>query len=219
LDVETSLSEPWTELDAAGKPTFPALPLHVPEIVCWLVSTDGRDLELHCWDRTEMPEAKGLALLSATLREANRLVTYNGRGFDMPLLSLRALAAGIDWSWWESRRARYPSWKTPLWHVDLFDQLSEYGAARGLSLDRVSRLCGLAGKVDMHGSEVDAALKRGERARVRDYCARDVFLTFVLYLRWCASHGGVKTGDAERDATAWARGQRWLSQFFAEAAA
>lgn len=214
LDVETSLLETWAE------DSFPPLPLHVPEIVCWLISDDGKRFELHCWDLAEMPEARGLRLLSDTLKSSDRLVTWNGRGFDMPLLSLRALATGVDWSWWEQRRHRYPNYKTPLWHYDLMDQLSDYGAARGLSLDRVSRICGLAGKVDLHGGEVGAALRRGERARVRDYCARDVFLTFVLYLRWSASHGQARgAGDAERDAEAWARGNRWLAQFYAEVAA
>lgn len=77
LDIETSLREPWTETDAAGKPTFPPLPLHVPEIICWLTAWDGA-LELHAWDRAAETEQTGLCRLDPALRVAERLFNLRG---------------------------------------------------------------------------------------------------------------------------------------------
>lgn len=211
LDVETSLREPWTE------PTFAPLPLHQVEIACWLVAENG-STEMRFYDRAvdedSVDGCLGLKRLAADLRAADRLVTWSGRGFDMPLLSLHALAEGVDWAWWEARRHRFPNYKTPLFHFDMQDQLSDYGAARGLSLDRVARLLGL-GKQGMHGADVGAYLERGERVQVMAYCMNDVLITYLIYLRWSATHGGAAAAlDAYERALTWAKQHSVLGSFY-----
>jgi hypothetical protein len=207
LDLETSISEPWED-------GFPPLPLHVPEIACMLIA-DGGELDLRVWDRAVEPEPVGLARIGAVLDEARRLVTFNGRGFDMPLLSLRAMVTGTDWSWWETRRHRFPGYNKALWHYDILEQLGDYGAARGLLLDRVAKLLGL-GKQGMHGADVAEALRDGRRADVAAYCANDCLITYVIYLRWYASHGGDPAAAIAADrALEWAKNNSVLSRFYA----
>lgn len=218
IDIETSLREPWTETGPDGKPTFAPLPLHQPEIVCWLVA-DAGELEIQTWDRAETSEQIGMGRIGLALHAANRCVGWNSRGFDLPLLSLRAMAVGADWSWYESRRHRYPNYRQPLWHYDIMDQLSDYGAARGLSLDRVAGLLGL-GKQGMHGGDVFGELAAGRRAEVRDYCANDCLITYLVYLAWSASHGGATGARAAYQATLeWAAQHPILSRFYGESAA
>src|SRR4051794_11667901 len=69
------------------------------------------------------------------------------------------------------------------------EQFSDYGACANMGLDDMARAIGLPGKLGTHGSEVDAMVKRGEIAKVRDYCESDVLNLFVLYVRWALLSG------------------------------
>ena len=112
---------------------------------------------------------------------ADRIVTWNGRRFDMPLLNLCAMETGIDWSFWIDRRHRFPNYRNPLRHYDLADQIGDY--ATSLGLDATARRLGLAGKLDVDGSQVRDIWEDDPDLVVR-YCCEDVFETFMIYLRW-----------------------------------
>jgi len=125
-------------------------------------------------------------------RRAARVVTWNGRGFDLPVLRLRAMMYGIPaeaWfkgaSKWEGYTQRY----APDWHCDLMEQLSDHGACRNLPLQDVAVALGLPGKIGGHGSEVAAMIGRGEIERVRAYCEADCLNLFALYVRWALLAG------------------------------
>jgi predicted PolB exonuclease-like 3'-5' exonuclease len=232
LDIETAPGEPYDDVNMVRKPDgsdsstwvaepkFPPLPLHVPEVICWLnvESVAGKPtFEMTIYDRgAEMTEADALNLLARDLKSAGRLVSWNGRGFDMPLLNLRAMKFGVDWSFWEDRRHRFPNFKKPLFHYDMQDQLGDYGAARSIALDRTAKLIGLPGKVGIDGGEVKAALEAGDRRRVIAYCCNDVFETYMVYLAYANSHlGGGKHAQAVVDAAMeWAKSDRYLSEFY-----
>ncbi len=117
-----------------------------------------------------------------------RLVSFNGRGFDLPVLKLRALKYGIDANWlfnsgdkWSNYGSRYDN----TWHVDLADVLADYGAARGApKLDEVCTLIGLPGKLDVSGAHVADMYAEGRLRHIRDYCETDILNTYLLYLRW-----------------------------------
>jgi hypothetical protein len=73
------------------------------------------------------------------------LVTWNGRGFDLPVINLRSLMHGVPCKWYyDNRDVRYRY--SAEGHLDLMDFLGDYGAARNMKLGDVARLVGLPGK-------------------------------------------------------------------------
>jgi hypothetical protein len=119
------------------------------------------------------------------------LVSWNGSGFDLPVLSYRALRHGVNARrYWEAgdsdRDFRYNNYLSRFhWrHVDLMDVLSGYGARNRASLELAAQLIGLPGKLGIGGAQVWAAYRRGELAAIRDYCETDVLNTYLIYLRF-----------------------------------
>lgn len=116
-------------------------------------------------------------------RERPHLVSYNGRGFDMPVIALRCLRHGVPLRFYyqdRDYRFRY----TDEGHMDLCDFLSDHGAARYISLDAAARLIGLPGKVGIDGSQVEALYHSGQLDAIKRYCLADVVQTAFLLLRF-----------------------------------
>ena len=119
------------------------------------------------------------------------LVSWNGSGFDLPVLNYRALKHGVvAHKYWEigetDRDFRYNNYLSRFhWrHIDLMDVLSGYGASSRASLDTAAQLIGLPGKLGLGGAHVWSAYQRGELAAIRDYCETDVLNTYLIYLRF-----------------------------------
>ena len=111
------------------------------------------------------------------------LVTWNGRGFDLPVLTLRSLRHGLSWPWYyQERDYRYRY--SEQGHLDLCDFLSDHGAARMTSLDGAARLIGLPGKDGVDGSQVEGLFHAGQIEALRRYCLHDVTQTAFLFLRY-----------------------------------
>lgn len=119
------------------------------------------------------------------------LVSWNGAGFDLPVLHYRSLLHGVTAArYWETgehdtsfRYSNYLSrfhWR----HMDLMDILSGFQGRGRASLDDVATLLGFPGKLGMHGADVWGAYLRGELARIRAYCETDVLNTYLVYLRF-----------------------------------
>jgi predicted PolB exonuclease-like 3'-5' exonuclease len=119
------------------------------------------------------------------------LVSWNGAGFDLPVLNYRSLLHGITAArYWETgdsdssfRFSNYLSrfhWR----HLDLMDVLSGFQGRGRASLDDVATLLGFPGKVGMHGSQVWEVYLAGGLGRIRDYCETDVLNTYLVYLRF-----------------------------------
>jgi predicted PolB exonuclease-like 3'-5' exonuclease len=126
------------------------------------------------------------------------LVSWNGSGFDLPVLALRALRHGVDaHRYWEvgdsDRDYRYNNYLSRYhWrHIDLMDVLSAYGASARGSLEVVAQLIGLPGKLGIGGAQVWAAYQRGELGAIRDYCETDVLNTYLIYLRFQLIRGEI----------------------------
>ncbi len=128
---------------------------------------------------------------------APRLVSWNGNGFDLPVMRYRAMLHGIaapelyrvdgDWKWNNYQNRFHDR------HVDLMDVLSGYGASRRAGLGTLSELVGLPGKSFVEG-EVWEHVFAGEEELVREYCKLDVLLTLLLYLNWEVHRGNLKAG-------------------------
>jgi predicted PolB exonuclease-like 3'-5' exonuclease len=110
-------------------------------------------------------------------------VTWNGRGFDLPVLMLRSLRYGVSAPWYYRKagyRYRYSTDK----HIDLCDVLADHGATRMTSLHGAARLIGLPGKDGVDGSQVEALYRTGQIEALRGYCLSDVAQTAFLFLRY-----------------------------------
>jgi 3'-5' exonuclease len=121
-----------------------------------------------------------------------RVATWNGKGFDLPVLRVRAMMHGISAGTWYMSGTKWDSYTqrfAPDWHCDLMEQLSDYKACAVMKLDDIAVALGLPGKIGGHGSEVEAMVERGEIDKVRAYCECDCLNLFVLYVRWALLTG------------------------------
>jgi predicted PolB exonuclease-like 3'-5' exonuclease len=116
-----------------------------------------------------------------------RLVSFNGRNFDLPMLMVRALKYNLsipsyfdNSNKWENYRVRY----SENFHTDLIEVLGNYGAVRGLKLDVLAQMAGLPGKFDVHGDEVYKLYFEGELQKIEEYCESDVLNTYWLWLKY-----------------------------------
>lgn len=143
-------------------------------------------------------------ILSEFLKYLNKnnpkLVSFNGRGFDLPLIMLRAMKYSLDASAyfeqdnvsinknkWDNYRSRY----SENFHIDLLDSLSSFGIARNMRLDVVCQMLNLPGKFDTDGSEVHNLYYAGDLQKIDDYCQSDVLNTYWLYLKYQILQGKI----------------------------
>ena len=134
-----------------------------------------------------------------------QLVSWNGGGFDLPVLHYRGLIHGVQcpryWDMgeddkdfkWNNYISRYHSR-----HLDLMDLLAMYQPRGSAPLDQLARLMGLPGKLGMDGSAVWGAWLEGRADEIRDYCETDVVNTFLVFLRFQMMRGLLTA--AEHDA-------------------
>ncbi len=136
------------------------------------------------------------------------LVTWNGTGFDLPVLHYRALLYGITGSrYWESgENDQSFRWNNYLSryherHLDLMDVLSAYQPRASAPLDKIATLLGYPGKMGMEGSQVWAHYQQGDLLGIRNYCETDVLNTYLVYLRFQQIRGKITAVDYETACT------------------
>ncbi len=110
------------------------------------------------------------------------LVTYNGRGFDLPVIVARCLRHGLAFRYYfQASDMRYRF--SAQGHLDLMDYTTDYGATRAVSLDTLAKLIGLPGKVGVDGKDVGPLVQDGRIDEVNAYCLCDVVQTAGVFLR------------------------------------
>lgn len=121
--------------------------------------------------------------LGAWLERARpTIVTWNGRGFDMPVIMSRAFKHGVPMAfWYRDRNTRYRF--SIEGHFDLMDFIADFGATRSSRLDVFAKLVGFPGKVGVDGSQVQPMVFAGRLREVADYCLCDVVQTTAVLLR------------------------------------
>ena len=113
-----------------------------------------------------------------------QLVSWNGGGFDLPVLNYRALVHGLSAKrFWEPGRNNYYNRYQDM-HLDLMDVLAMYQPRNNAPLDEVAQLAGLPGKIGVGGAKVWETWLAGDAAAIRDYCEADTVNTYLLYLRY-----------------------------------
>ena len=183
------------------------MPNHLQQVVaiaCAMKDGDG----FRVWSIGEPSDAEPELIrrfFDGIERYTPQLVSWNGGGFDLPVLQHRALIHGIRaaryWEWGDDdREFRYNNYLSRYHtrHLDLMDVLAQYQPRGGAGLDAMARLCGFPGKIGMDGGEVAAAVAAGRIADVRGYCECDALNTYLLYQRFRLMRG-------ELDPSAYAR--------------
>ncbi|NCF26899.1 MAG: 3'-5' exonuclease [Gammaproteobacteria bacterium] len=124
-------------------------------------------------------------------RYSPTLVSWNGSGFDLPVLHYRSLLHGIVASrYWETgaddSSFRWNNYLSRFHerHTDLMDVLSGHQPRASVSLQDMALLLGLPGKLGMHGALVWEHYLAGDVEGIRNYCETDVLNTFLVYLRF-----------------------------------
>ena len=119
------------------------------------------------------------------------LVSWNGGGFDLPVLHYRSMLHGVvaPRYWDTGEDDREFKWNNYLnrfhhRHTDLMDVLSAYQARAVTKLDMMATLLGFPGKMGMSGAKVWDYFLAGQLKEIRDYCETDVLNTYLVYLRW-----------------------------------
>jgi hypothetical protein len=135
-----------------------------------------------------------------------QLVSWNGGGFDLPVLHYRGLKHGVvaDKYWDMGEDDREYKWNNyisryHMRHLDLMDLLALYQPRANAPLDAMAKLCGLPGKLGMDGSQVHAAYLNGQLDDIRRYCETDVMNTWLMYCRFQKMRGGFTEAEHERE--------------------
>jgi len=120
-----------------------------------------------------------------------QLVSWNGGGFDLPVLHYRSLVHGISAPryWDQGEDERDFKWNNYISryharHLDLMDLLALYQPRNNVPLDEMTKLIGFPGKLGMDGSQVWGAFQDGKLGEIRGYCETDAANTYLLYLRF-----------------------------------
>ncbi len=196
-----------------GKNAFPRQPFHKVVAISFLEADLERDgqgetyllKELRSGGEAGFDEKQLLqGFFGYFERLKPRLVSYNGRGFDLPVLKYRAMKHGIGAPWlyqggdkWNSYVSRYSA----DWHCDLLEVLSDYGGSARVKLDEVCAVMGFPGKFGVDGSKVAGLYDDGKIQEIRDYCETDVLNTYLVYLR-LMHHKGTVSSEAYNRAIA-----------------
>jgi len=134
-------------------------------------------------------------------KRAPQLVSFNGRGFDVPVLKYRAMTHGLScprwfregdkWNNYESRYSRD-------YHCDLLEVLSDFGASARCSMDEVAAAFKVPGKLETAGDNVRQMFEDGQIEAIRDYCETDVLSTMLIFLRHQLFTGALSEGAYAR---------------------
>jgi len=182
------------------------LPLHQHRVVaisCALRERDG----FKVWSLGEPDEPEGQLIqrfYDGIDKFTPQLVSWNGGGFDLPVLNYRAMIHGVHAArYWEmgdeDRDFRYNNYigRYHTRHLDLMDLLGLYQSR--VPLDEFAQLMGLPGKIGMHGSAVWEAFRDGRIEAIRSYCEADVANTYLIYLRFQRLRGTLSATGYERE--------------------
>ncbi len=209
LTPEDAIQRAQTEARELSRDGSDFLPVtfQIPVAVCVLrVAADFSLQALSCLDA---PEYRSEEIVRkfwlGSARYKAKLVTFNGRGFDLPLLELAAFRYGCSArEHFYNSRNRYNGN-----HIDLFDWLSNFGACRltgGLNL--LAKMLGKPGKMEMAGDQVYALWRAGRTREINDYCMFDTLDTYFVFLRTRVLLGEITLDEEKRFVD---RAKTWLN--------
>ena len=186
--------------------TFLPLPYHrVVALSAVIADEFGRFIKVGDFGEGEDEEERIIRHFFRFIEEKNpKLVSFNGRGFDMPMLLIRAMKYNLSFpAWfdqnnpmlnktkWENYRQRFAEG----FHLDLLDSMGSFGAVRNLKLDTLCTMAGIPGKYDVSGDQVLDLYYAGKHDLIKEYCQSDVLNTYWLYLKYELLRGDLTLED------------------------
>ena len=184
------------------------LPLHLHRIVaisCVLRATD----EIRVWSLGDLEDSESELIrrfFDGIEKFTPQIISWNGGGFDLPVLHYRGLLNGISatryWDMgeddrdfkWNNYISRYHTR-----HLDLMDLLARFQPRANAPLDEIAQLLGFPGKVGMSGGRVWEKYQEGKLVEIRDYCETDVVNTYLVYIRFQLMRGLINTAAYEEE--------------------
>ena len=184
-------------------------PLHLQRVlVISCVFRNSEGLRIHSFvDHDGHSEGKVVQNFFRTIEKHQpQLVSWNGSGFDLPVLHYRGLRHGVEASkYWDlgedDREYKWNNYisRYHMRHLDLMDLLAMYSPKNNAPLDAMAKLCGFPGKLGMDGSQVYAQFLAGDTEEVRRYCETDVMNTYLVYCRFQKMRGGFTAAEYEQE--------------------
>jgi len=180
------------------------LPLHLHRVVVISCALRERD-SFKVWSLGEAGDDEGVLIqrfFDGIEKYTPQLVSWNGGGFDLPVMHYRGLIHGVNAArYWDMGEGDYKDSRDFKWnnyisryhsrHLDLMDLLAMYQPRANAPLDQIAQLMGLPGKLGMDGSAVWDAYQDGKIADIRNYCETDVANTYLVFLRFQLMRGAL----------------------------
>lgn len=186
--------------------TFLPLPYHKLVALSAVITDEfGRFIKVGDFGEGKDDEESIIRHFFSFIEDKNpKLVSFNGRGFDMPMLLIRAMRYNISFpAWfdqsnpmlnktkWENYRQRFAEG----FHMDLLDSMGSFGAVRNLKLDTLCTMAGIPGKYDVSGDQVLDLYYADKLDLIKEYCQSDVLNTYWLYLKYELLRGDLALED------------------------
>jgi len=189
---------------------FIPVTFHVPVAIC--VARVARDYRLQAFTCLDSPQYRSKEItrkfwlgmahycsVETAGQDRAKLVTFNGRGFDMPLLELAAFRHGLQARDHYLSRDRY---RGPL---DLQEFFTNFGGCKMVGgLNLLAKMLGLPGKMETKGHQVYDLYREGKLQEINEYCLCDTLDTYFIFLRTRVLKGDI-TLEREAEIVADAR--------------
>jgi predicted PolB exonuclease-like 3'-5' exonuclease len=217
-----TLRPEWQELDdvslferfvAEREQEF--FPLHLQKIVAiaCVLRWEHHRLHIKSLGTTHDDEASLLRAFFALIEKYRpQLISWNGHGFDQPVLHYRSMIHSIPaYHYWNTRTDKWNHYLGRYHdrHLDLMDMLAKYNTRAFVPLDQLAKLCGAPGKMGADGGQVHAWYQEGRLNDIRHYCETDVLNTWLVALRFNCISGTLDTDGYEQELSLV---HQWLNQ-------
>lgn len=202
-DVEAAARAGFEDADG-----FPPFPLHALACVSLLIIEQDTmgipTFSIQSFSRKQMSERAIVASVERVLSDSFEVITYNGRGFDIPVLMTRVALTG-EYAPTIARLHTQRRYAAGI-HVDLLDVVTAHGAAPKLRLHQLCSAFSIPSKLDVDGGDVAALVAAGSWQKVVNYCETDVVATYLATQMW----QGAERGSAELAMENWAGLSHWI---------
>ena len=172
------------------------LPLHLHRVIVISCALRDRD-SFKVWSIAADNEGELIQrFFEGVEKYTPQLVSWNGGGFDLPVMHYRGLIHGVKARrYWElGEEDREFKWNNYISryharHLDLMDLLALHQLRAAAPLGDLAQIMGLPGKLGMDGAGVWEAYQAGKIAEIRNYCEADVVNTYLVFLRFQLMRG------------------------------
>ena len=187
-----------------GRNPFLRQPFHKIVAISFLYASLSRDGRYESYslnevrsggssESTEADLVKGFINLIS--KNKPRLISFNGRAFDLPVIKYRAMLHGIQAEYFHRSGDKWSNYSQRYsleWHCDLLEALSDYGVSARVKMNEVCATFKLPGKIGVDGSQVVSLYDDGRLNDIRNYCEIDVLNTYLIYLRFMLHQGYIE---------------------------